>query len=76
MENKINFEILSKEDLKNLSLEELRQAKKYFEYYNDCNKNLQKGIDYRSEMDYDNNNDINYYDEKIDYIDSLISSKK
>lgn len=76
MENKINFEILSKEDLKKLSLEELRQAKKYFEYYNDYNKSLQKGIDYRSEMDYDNNNDINYYDEKIDYIDSLISSKK
>lgn len=76
MEEKINYEILSKEELSNLSLEQLKKAKAFFEYYNDYNKNLKKGRDYKTDMDYDNHNDIKYYDEKIEYIDGLIASKK
>ena len=76
MEEKINFEILSKDELKDLSLEQLKQAKAYFEHYNDYNKNLKSGRDYQSSLAYDNQNDIRYYDDKIDYIDGLIASKK
>lgn len=75
MEKKINFEILSKEELKNLSKEELIKAKEYFEYYNNYNKSLKAGVDYQRSLDYDNQNDIKYYDEKIDFIDNLIAKK-
>ena len=76
MEENLNFELLSKQELRNLTDEQRIKAKEYYNEQKEYLENLKSGKDYQSGLDYSVQDDIRDYEERIQIVDDSNEMKK
>ena len=76
MGENLNFDLMSKQELKDLTNEQKIQAKEYYKQQKEYLENLKSGKDYQGQLDYSVHDDIKDYEERIQIIDDSNEIKK
>ena len=76
MGENLNFDLMSKQELKDLTTEQKIQAKEYYKQQKEYLENLKSGKDYQGQLDYSVHDDIKDYEERIQIIDDSNEIKK